>query len=138
MEEEFRPGDYTALGNMNIRAAMTTLVDANLKGRYFNGEPFKVYEVYQEKDGIVWGRVSSNTGGGQLRFVGLRVNNHPKAQMVSTQRMGTDERMDARMVERMDGLDERMDGIEQRMRALETRIAVLEKPAPSKSVKGTK
>lgn len=76
--EPFKPGHYTALQTMNIRAAMNTMTDANLVGRYSNGEPFSVYEVYPETGGIVWGRVSSNTGGGTSKYVALRVNNHPK------------------------------------------------------------
>jgi hypothetical protein len=81
MEEQMVPGDYTAMGELNIRVQMKTDPSGNIVGRYFNGEPFRVYEVYPEKDGIVWGRVSSNTGDGQLRFVGLRVNNHAKARL---------------------------------------------------------
>jgi len=81
MNEQFEPGDYTAIGELNIRVQMKTDPATNIVGRYFNGEPFKVYEVYPELNGILWGRVSSNTGDGQLRFVGLRVNNHAKARM---------------------------------------------------------
>ena len=80
--EPLVPGEYTALGNMNIRASMNTLNVFNLVGGYRNGEPFTVYEVYPEKNGIVWGRVSSNTGGGSSRYTALRVNNHPKAKLV--------------------------------------------------------
>jgi hypothetical protein len=81
MDEEFKPGHYTALQNLNIRAAMNTQTDQNLVGRFFNGNPFTVYEVFPETGGIVWGRVSSNTGGGTARYVALRVNNHPKVKM---------------------------------------------------------
>ena len=81
MDEQMKPGHYTALGQLNIRAAMNTQTNANLKGQYQNGELFTVYEVYPETGGIVWGRVSSNTGGGTALYAGLRVNNHPKAQM---------------------------------------------------------
>lgn len=82
MEEQMKPGSYTALDAMNIRAAMNTMVNGNIVGGYKNGSLFTVYEVFPEKGGIVWGRVSSNTGGGTARYVALRVNNHPKAQMV--------------------------------------------------------
>lgn len=78
-EEQLVAGAYTALGKMNIRAGMHT--NAGIVGGYSNGDPFTVFEVYPEKDGIVWGRVSSNTGGGSLRFTALRVNNHPKAHL---------------------------------------------------------
>lgn len=83
MEEQCQPGAYTALENVNIRASMNVMFDRNIVGGYRNGEPFTVYEVFPEKGGIVWGRVSSNTGGGSARYVALRVNNHPKAQMVT-------------------------------------------------------
>lgn len=83
MDEQMKAGSYTALGDMNIRAAMNSMADANIVGGYRNGEPFTVYETFPEKGGIVWGRVSSNTGGGTARYAALRVNNHPKAQMVS-------------------------------------------------------
>lgn len=78
-EEPFVPGAYTATQKLNIRAAMNST--AQLVGGYSNGEPFTVFEVYPEKDGIVWGRVSSNTGGGSSRYVALRVNNHPKVTL---------------------------------------------------------
>lgn len=79
MDEPLVPGAYTALQKLNIRAAMSST--AGIVGGYSNGEPFTVFEVYPEKDGIVWGRVSSNTGGGSARFAALRVNNHPKANL---------------------------------------------------------
>lgn len=82
MEEEFKPGNYTALDNINIRSAMNTMVIGNIVGGYRNGELFTVYEVFPEVGGIVWGKVSSNAGGGTARYVALRVNNHPKVQMV--------------------------------------------------------
>lgn len=80
MEEEFKPGHYTALVSLNIRAAMNTYTGM-VVGGYRMGEPFTVYQVYPEVGGIVWGRVSSNTGSGAARYVALRVNNHPKAKL---------------------------------------------------------
>ena len=81
MEEQLVPGDYTALVNLNIRLQMDTQSITNHVGVDGRGVPFTVYEVYQEKDGIVWGRVSSNTGSGQSRYVGLRVANQAKAKL---------------------------------------------------------
>jgi hypothetical protein len=81
MEEQLVPGDYTALVNLNIRLQMDTQSVTNHVGVYGRGVPFTVYEVYPEKDGIVWGRVSSNTGSGQSRYVGLRVTNQMKAKL---------------------------------------------------------
>jgi len=81
MEEQFRPGDYTALLDLNIRSQMDTESVTNVVGAYKRGVPFTVYEVYPEKNGIVWGRVSSNTGSGTSRFVGLRVTNQLKAKL---------------------------------------------------------
>jgi hypothetical protein len=81
MDEQMVPGDYTATGNLYIRLQMKTSPSSNIVGMYTNGVPFRVYQIYPEKDGIVWGRVSSNTGEGQARFVGLRVNNNVKAQL---------------------------------------------------------
>lgn len=81
MEEQMKPGEYTALGVMNIRASMVTNISVNLVGGYRNGQPFTVYQVYPEQNGIVWGRVSSNTGEGQARYVALRVNQNAKAKM---------------------------------------------------------
>lgn len=81
MEEKLVPGDYTALVNLNIRLQMDTQSVTNYVGVYGRGVPFTVYEVYSEKDGIVWGRVSSNTGNGQSRYVGLRVANQMKAHL---------------------------------------------------------
>jgi len=79
MEEQLKAGAYTALVSINIRAAMITT--AGIVGGYRNGDPFTVFQVYPESDGIVWGRVSSNEGGGKGRYVALRVNNHPKAKL---------------------------------------------------------
>lgn len=81
MNEQMTAGAYTALGAMNIRAAMNTKTNLNIIGGYKVGEPFTVYEVFQEVDGVLWGRVSSGVGGGSARYVALRVNNHPKAKM---------------------------------------------------------
>jgi len=81
MEEQMVPGDYTALGAMNIRLQMKTTPASNQVGGYMNGTLFRVYQVYAEANGIVWGRVSSNTGEGQARFVALRVNNNVKAKL---------------------------------------------------------
>jgi hypothetical protein len=81
MQEQMVPGDYTALETLNIRSQMKTSPLGNIVGGYTNGVPFTVYQVYAEKDGIVWGRVSSNTGDGTSRYVGLRVNNHVKARL---------------------------------------------------------
>jgi hypothetical protein len=81
MDEQMVPGDYTALIDLNIRSQMDTQVATNRVGVYTRGVPFTVYEVYPEKNGIVWGRVSSNTGSGTSRFVGLRVTNQVKAKL---------------------------------------------------------
>jgi len=81
MVEELVPGDYTALGSLYIRSQMKTSPSSNIVGMYSNGVPFTVYQVYPEKDGIVWGRVSSNTGDGKSRYVGLRVLNNSKAKL---------------------------------------------------------
>lgn len=81
MDEPMVPGDYTALIDLNIRTQMDTSVVTNRVGAYGRGVPFTVYEVYPEHNGIVWGRVSSNTGAGTSRYVGLRVNNQNKAQL---------------------------------------------------------
>lgn len=81
MEEQMVPGDYTALGVVNIRLQMKTMPATNIVGGYSNGLPFTVYQVYPEVDGIVWGRVSSNTGAGKARYVALRVNNNAKAKL---------------------------------------------------------
>ena len=81
MEEQMVPGDYTALGAMNIRLQMKTTPASNQVGGYMNGTSFRVYQVYSEANGIVWGRVSSNTGEGQARCVALRVNNNVKAKL---------------------------------------------------------
>lgn len=80
LEEQMVEGDYTALVNLNIRATMKTVGNLPV-GAYFKGVPFTVYEVYPEENGIVWGRVSSNTGSGTSRFVGLRVTNQMKAHL---------------------------------------------------------
>lgn len=81
MEEQLVPGDYTALVNLNIRLQMDTQSVTNHVGVYGRGVPFTVYEVYPELNGIVWGRVSSNTGSGRSRYVGLRVVNQSKAKL---------------------------------------------------------
>jgi len=81
MEEQMVPGDYTTLVDLKIRSQMDTTVSTNQVGVYSRGLPFTVYQVYPEKDGIVWGRVSSNTGAGKARYVGLRVTNNTKAQL---------------------------------------------------------
>ena len=80
MNEPLVPGAYTALLDiLYIRPQMSTTVPS--VGGFKSGEPFTVFEVYPAVNGIVWGRISSNTGGGQSRYVGLRVNNHPKAKL---------------------------------------------------------
>ena len=81
MNEELVEGDYTALVDLNIRSQMDTQSATNQVGVYSRGTPFTVYQVYPEKNGIVWGRVSSNTGSGTSRFVGLRVNTNLKAHL---------------------------------------------------------
>ena len=81
MDEQMVPGDYTALVDLNIRSQMDTQSTTNQVGVYSRGIPFTVYQVYPEKNGIVWGRVSSNTGSGTSRFVGLRVNTNLKAHL---------------------------------------------------------
>ena len=75
------PGDYTALLDLKIRLQMDTQSATNQVGVYTRGVNFTVYEVYPEKNGILWGRVSSNTGTGSSRFVGLRVANQAKAKL---------------------------------------------------------
>jgi hypothetical protein len=81
MPEPFVPGEYTALVDLNIRKQMDTESLTNGAGVYMRSVPFTVYQVYPEKRGIVWGRVSSNTGSGDSRYVGLRVNNNVKVQL---------------------------------------------------------
>jgi hypothetical protein len=81
MDEQMVNGDYTAMGVVNIRTQMKTSPFGNQVGGYTNGLPFRVYQVYPEVDGIVWGRVSSNTGEGKARYVALRVNNNVKAKL---------------------------------------------------------
>lgn len=80
MDEPLVEGDYTALVDLNIRATMKTMGNIPV-GVYHKGVPLTVYQVYPEENGIVWGRVSSNTGSGMGRYVGLRVNNHVKAHL---------------------------------------------------------
>lgn len=81
IEEPLVEGAYMALlDNLQIRPKMDTTVPS--VGLFKNGETFAVFQVYPEVNGIVWGRISSNTNGLPSRFVGLRVNNHPKAQLV--------------------------------------------------------
>ncbi len=80
IEEPLVSGAYTVIENsLLIRPSMNT-INAPV-GQFKNGEPFMVLEVHPEKEGIVWGRVSSNTGGGSARYVGMRVNNHPKVRL---------------------------------------------------------
>lgn len=81
MDETLVAGDYTALLDLKIRTQMDTQSVTNIVGTYMRGVPFTVYEVYPERNGIVWGRVSSNTGNGTSRFVGLRVTNQLKAHL---------------------------------------------------------
>ncbi len=73
-------GEYTSLVNpLKIHNNMNT-ASVNVGG-YSLGVPFVVYEVFPEKDGIVWGRVSSNSGYGVQQFVGLRVRSNLKAKL---------------------------------------------------------
>jgi hypothetical protein len=81
MDEQMVPDDYIALLDLNIRSQMDTQSATNRVGVYTRNVPFTVYEVYPEKNGIVWGRVSSNTGSGTSRYVGLRVTNQDKAKL---------------------------------------------------------
>jgi hypothetical protein len=81
MDEQMVPGDYTALLDLKIRTQMETQSMTNQVGVYGRGVPFTVYQVYPERNGIVWGRVSSNTGYGTARYVGLRVTNQVKAKL---------------------------------------------------------
>ena len=81
MDEQMVPGDYTAVGVVNIRTQMKTSPATNQVGGYTNGVPFRVYQVYPEVDGILWARVSSNTGEGKARYVALRVNTNVKAKL---------------------------------------------------------
>jgi hypothetical protein len=81
MDEQMVPGDYTALCVVNIRTQMKTTPVQNVVGAYTNGVPFRVYQVYDEKDGILWARVSSNTGDGRARYAALRVANNVKAKL---------------------------------------------------------
>jgi hypothetical protein len=81
MNEQMVAGDYTSIGVVNIRSQMKTSPTGNIIGAYSNGLPFRVYQVYDEVEGIVWGRVSSNTGAGKARYVALRVNNNEKAKL---------------------------------------------------------
>jgi hypothetical protein len=75
---------------------MNTQSTTNQVGVYGKGVPFTVYQVYPEKDGIVWGRVSSNTGEGTSRYVGLRVVNQIKAHLEKAfeQVLGAEEKTD--------------------------------------------
>jgi len=79
--EPLVPGDYTSLIDLNIRSQMDTESNTNLAGVFKRGAPFVVFEVYPEKNGIVWGRVSSNLGSGKSIYVGLRVYNQDKAHL---------------------------------------------------------
>ncbi len=80
-EETLVPGDYTSLVDLKIRSQMDTSSLTNQVGTYMRGLPFVVFQVYPEKNGIVWGRISSNTGAGTSRYVGLRVTNNMKAKL---------------------------------------------------------
>lgn len=79
--EPLIPGDYTTLVDLKIRSQMDTESNTNQVGTYMRGLPFVVFQVYPEKNGIVWGRISSNTGSGTSRYVGLRVNNNMKVKL---------------------------------------------------------
>ena len=81
MDEQMVAGEYTTLGIVNIRSQMKTSPPSNMVGAFTNGLPFRVYQVYDELDGIVWGRISSNTGSGKARYVALRVNNNEKVKL---------------------------------------------------------
>lgn len=81
MDEPLVPGDYTTLVDLKIRSQMDTESNTNQVGTYMRGLPFVVFQVYPEKNGIVWGRISSNTGVGTSRYVGLRVTNNLKAKL---------------------------------------------------------
>jgi len=81
MVEQLVPGEYTSLVDLIIRKQMDTQSTTNQAGIYTRNLPFVVFEVYPEKNGIVWGRVSSNTGSGESRYVGLRVANNLKAHL---------------------------------------------------------
>lgn len=102
MVEQMVPGDYTALGVINIRLQMKTMPASNQVGGYMNGTSFRVYQVYSEANGIVWGRVSSNIGEGQARYVALRVNNNVKAKL---EKAFEEETRNDPMVEALEGLD---------------------------------
>lgn len=78
---ELKPGEYTALGYINIRASMDTTINVNIDGAYTASSTFLVYEIFPEKKGIVWGRVSSNAIGSEARYVALKVNSHFKAKL---------------------------------------------------------
>ena len=80
MDELMKPGEYTSLGVVNIRSQMKTSPPSNIAGAFTNGLPFRVYQVYDELDGIVWGRISSNTGSGKARYIAMRVNNNEKVK----------------------------------------------------------
>jgi hypothetical protein len=81
MDEPLVPGDYSTLVDLKIRSQMDTESSTNQVGVYSRGLPFVVFQVYPEKNGIVWGRISSNTGAGTSRYVGLRVANNMKAKL---------------------------------------------------------
>ena len=81
IDELMVAGEYTALGVVNIRSQMKTSPSSNIVGAFTNGLPFRVYQVYDELDGIVWGRISSNTGSGKARYAALRVNNNDKVKL---------------------------------------------------------
>jgi hypothetical protein len=82
MEEQMVEGEYEVLPDIDyVFIRPTTSTTVKDVGAYYKNERFTVYEVKPEVNGIVWGRVCSNATG-KLRFVGLRVNNHPKAVLV--------------------------------------------------------
>lgn len=81
--EYFTPGYYTVTSPDGLleRGAMTTVAAANVTGKYANGEPLAVYQVYPtDKANIVWGRVSMSDDLAARRYVALIVNNHPKVK----------------------------------------------------------
>lgn len=89
--EQLVPGDYTSLIDLNIRKQMDAKSYTNYAGAYMRSLPFFVYEVYPEdENGIVWGRVSSNTGFGTARYVALRVTNIMKAKLEKAFDLGGD------------------------------------------------
>lgn len=82
IEEPFVEGAYQAdINDLKIRTKRETT--ALSFGAFKKDDMFLVFEVYPEdKDGIVWGRISSNTDGAMSKFVGLRVLKNYKAHLV--------------------------------------------------------